>query len=162
MSGRRAPRTPEQRQAQWTRSIIPGALGGSVANASPVPSSNTQVPPSANSQSTFPFSYAGTIKVVAGTHRLYNDTGRTLTIRTVRASLGTAPTGADVIIDVNKNGTTIFTTQSARPTVAATTNTGVGVPAVVAWPAGQYLTIDIDQIGSTVAGADLTVAVVGY
>jgi hypothetical protein len=107
-----------------------------------------------------PFSYTGVLTVYTGTARLYNDSGRTLTISSVRASVGTAPTGASVIVDVNKNGTTIFTTQSARPTIAASGFTATGTPAVTTWAAGDYLTVDIDQIGSTVAGADLTVTVV--
>lgn len=36
MTARRAPRSPEQRQAQWTRSLIPGTLNGGSANASAV------------------------------------------------------------------------------------------------------------------------------
>jgi hypothetical protein len=35
----------------------------------------------------------------------------------VRAHVGTAPTGAALILDVNDDGTTIFTTQANRPTV---------------------------------------------
>jgi hypothetical protein len=40
-------------------------------------------------------------------------------IESVAATVGTAPTGASLIVDVNKNGTTIFTTQANRPTIAA-------------------------------------------
>jgi hypothetical protein len=35
-----------------------------------------------------------------------------------------------------------------------------GAPDVTSWAAGDYLTVDIDQIGSTVAGANLVVVVV--
>ena len=75
--------------------------------------------------------------------------------------VGTAPTGAEIIIDVNKNGTTLFTTQSARTTVVAGDyDSGAeDVPDVVAVAAGQYLTVDIDQVGSSVAGSDLTVLI---
>jgi hypothetical protein len=91
---------------------------------------------------------------------MYNDSGRTLTITSVRASVGTAPTGASVIVDVHLNGTTIFTTQGNRPTISPGAFTsGSATPDVTSVAAGDYLTIDIDQVGSTVAGAYLTVQV---
>jgi hypothetical protein len=40
------------------------------------------------------------------------------TIRSVTAAVGTAPTGATLIADVNIDGTTVFTTQANRPTIA--------------------------------------------
>lgn len=101
----------------------------------------------------------GDVTLLTGTMRLYNDTGSTLTISTVRASVGTAPTGASLIVDIHKNGTTIFTTQANRPTIAVSTNTDTGTPDVTSWPNGEYLTMDVDQIGSTVAGAQLVVQV---
>lgn len=107
------------------------------------------------------FSVKDGVTVAVGTMRLYNDTGSTITISTVRASVGTAPTGASLIVDVNLNGTTIFTTQSARPTITASSFTATGTPAVTAWTNGTYLTVDVDQVGSTIAGSDLTVTVVG-
>ncbi len=77
-------------------------------------------------------------------------------------AVDTAPTGATLIVDIHLNGTTIFTTQGNRPTIAIAGNdSGLAIPDVVAGAAAQYLTIDIDQIGSTVAGADL-VGIVRY
>jgi hypothetical protein len=105
------------------------------------------------------FSAAGALSIAVGSARWYNDTGRTLTIGTVRASAGTAPTGSSLIVDVNKNGTTIFTTQSARPSIASAGVTATGTPAVTTLAAGDYLSVDVDQVGSTTPGADLTVQV---
>lgn len=84
------------------------------------------------------------------------------TILGITTAVNTAPTGASIICDVNKNGTTVFTTQGNRPTIAVSTNashtgTSEAVPDVTAIAAGDYLTVDIDQVGSTVAGSDLTV-----
>lgn len=72
--------------------------------------------------------------------------------------LGTAPTGANAIVDINKNGTTIFTTQANRPTVAAAANEGAiaAEPEVKSFAAGDVITIDVDQIGSGTPGANLT------
>lgn len=107
------------------------------------------------------FSAGGVLTVGAGTSRVYNDRGRTLTFLGFRASVGTAPTGSAVIVDINKGGTTIFGTQANRPTIAATTFTATGGAAsVTTWAAGEYLTVDIDQIGSTVAGSNLVVQIV--
>lgn len=85
----------------------------------------------------------------------------TLTIVKVKVVVKTAPTGASLIVDVNKAGTTIFTTQGNRPEIAiGETQDDSGTPDVTALSEGDKVTIDIDQVGSTVAGADLTVEVV--
>ena len=107
------------------------------------------------------FSYTGSIALYTGDFRWYNDTGGTLTIVSVRASLGTAPTGSAAIFDVLLNGSTIFTTTSNRPTIAASSNTALsGTPNVTALTNGSYLTTTISQVGSTVPGADLSLTVV--
>lgn len=92
--------------------------------------------------------------------RWYNDTGRTLTIASCRATAVTAPTGATLIVDVNKDGTTIYTTQGNRPAIAISGNTIKSTnPDVTTIADGSYLTVNVDQVGSTVAGSDLTVQV---
>jgi hypothetical protein len=84
-----------------------------------------------------------------------------LTIVKARATVKTAPTGASIIVDVNKGGTTIFTTQANRPQIAISGySDDSGTPDVTALADGDEITIDIDQVGSTVAGADLTVALI--
>lgn len=77
------------------------------------------------------------------------------------AVVSLAPTGASIICDVNKNGTTIFTTQANRPTIAAGAikTTTMPVPDVTALAVGDYLSVDIDQVGSGIAGSDLIVKV---
>ncbi len=78
------------------------------------------------------------------------------TIITAQAHVKTNPTGADLIIDINKNGTTLWA--SGKLTISATAtdgskttfdNTTVSVD--------DYFTVDIDQIGSTLPGENLTV-----
>lgn len=87
-------------------------------------------------------------------------------ILNVVASLGVGggPTGSSVIVDLNKNGMSMFTTQGNRPSVAASVPVGgeVGIPAVpdrILIRANDRLTVDIDQVGSAVAGSNLTVMV---
>jgi hypothetical protein len=112
----------------------------------------------------FAFSKAGTLSVGNGVHRIYNDTGATLTIKGVRASVGTAPTGASIIVDINKGTTTpttIFTTQANRPTIAASAITSGKVTNmnVTTIADGECFTVDIDQVGSTVPGSDITIQI---
>jgi len=105
-----------------------------------------------------PYSVSGTLAVGSGTSRLFF--GQDVTIRRIHASVGTAPTGASIIIDVNKNGTTIFTTQANRPTIAVSTFYDISnLPDVTSVSSTDYLTIDVDQVGSTVKGADLVVLI---
>jgi len=100
----------------------------------------------------------GTLVVGAGVVRWYAQ--RTYTIGNIHAAVGTAPTGASLIADVNKNGTTIFTTQGNRPTIAASGFTdATSAPDVTTLASGDYLTVDVDQIGSTIAGANLTIQI---
>lgn len=105
------------------------------------------------------FSIPGGLGTSVGTARIYNDTGKDLTFGLIRASVGTAPAGSALIVDVNLNGATIFTTQANRPTIAPATNTDTATPDVTTWTAGSYLTVDVDQVGSTTAGSDLVVQV---
>lgn len=106
-----------------------------------------------------PFTQAGTLATGTGKARFYVE--EACVIKSVRASVNTAPTGAAILVDVNKNGTTIWSTQGNRPTIAISGFTSGSVTNMntTALAAGDYLTVDIDQVGSTVAGADLTVTV---
>ena len=80
----------------------------------------------------------------------------------VTAAVTTAPTGSTAIIDLNKGGTTMYTTQGNRPTIAAgSTYVTATLPDVLIWAAGDVLQLEVDQKGSSTAGSDLSV-VVGY
>jgi hypothetical protein len=106
----------------------------------------------------YTFSVTGAVAVATGKSRIYLEGD--YVVETVRAAVNTPPTGAALLVDVNKNGTTIYADQSKRPSIAAGANSAVGNnPDVTTLAAGDYLTVDVDQVGSTVAGADLTVTV---
>lgn len=59
--------------------------------------------------------------------------------------------GTSTIIDVNKNGTTIFTTQANRPTLLAADSGAYArkPPEVTSIKAGDTIGYDIDQISTT-------------
>lgn len=106
------------------------------------------------------FKISAVLATGSGQTRLYNDTGATWTISSIRASVETAPSGGAVVVDVNKNGTTLFTTQANRPTIAASGTTSGKVTAidVTTVADGDYLTVDVDT--ATSPAANLTVTVV--
>lgn len=84
-----------------------------------------------------------------------------LTITEVRASVDTAPTGASLVLDIKKNGTTLYTTTANRPTIAAGATSVTAVdPDITGIAAGDRITLAIAQVGSTVAGANLSVSVI--
>jgi hypothetical protein len=101
----------------------------------------------------FPFSRS-TLFVSTGGIPLPLDGSYTLESYTL--ACGTAPTGAAIILDVNKNGVSLFTTQANRPTIpAGSLNGTVTMPNITTFVAGDKITVDIDQVGSSVAGANL-------
>lgn len=74
------------------------------------------------------------------------------------AYAGTAPTGSSILCDINLNGTTIWATQGNRIAIASGAQTGSQTSFDTTTVAeGDLLTIDVDQVGSTVAGQDVTI-----
>lgn len=82
-----------------------------------------------------------------------------VTLSKVRATVGTVPLGSEIIVDVNKNGTTVFTNQANRPKIYAGQSTVVAIPNVTVISPEDYLTVDIDAVGSVFAGENLTVQI---
>ena len=85
------------------------------------------------------------------------------TLTDVRASVNTAPVGSSVIVDVNENGASIFSTEVSIDTTEKTSVTAA-VPAVISDPdlaEDSEITIDISQIGSTTAGRGLKILLIG-
>ncbi len=119
---------------------------------------NLSPPTAVPAKLTLAFSKDGTVATQIGAHAWTADANYTIT--QVRARVGTAPAGASLIVDVNKNGTTIFSTQSNRPTIAAATTTDLADAInVTSLSSGDFLTTDVDQVGSTTAGSNLVVQI---
>ena len=67
--------------------------------------------------------------------------------------IDTAPTGATVIVDVLKNGSTIYST---KPSIAVNSTTGTpGVLSTTAFVSGDRITFKLTQIGSAEPGEGL-------
>jgi hypothetical protein len=85
------------------------------------------------------------------------------TVSDVRSSVTTAPTGAALVVDINDGGTTILSTKLSID-AGEDTSTTAATPAVIsdtALASDAKITIDIDAVGSTIAGAGLKVALIG-
>ena len=115
-----------------------------------------------------PTGYEDTIFTVTGSistaglvpTRIYNVSGTDLTIHEVAISLGVAPTGQKVVIDVLKNGTSIFTSTAHRPEIAISGQYGSTTSIDHAtWSSGEYLQIEVIQYGSVIAGSYLSVEI---
>lgn len=94
---------------------------------------------------------AGDVAVHTGTVRWYAP--RDITITDVIMRVDTAPTGSTLNITINRVGTQAGTTSMSMATGAtkATSTTDFDLDA------DDYMTVDVTQVGSTVAGEDLKV-----
>lgn len=83
-----------------------------------------------------------------GRGRVYNDTGRTLEIVAVRVTAVNVG-GGGLLVDVNINGTSIYTQQANRPAVPAGAGTGTvkstSFNTGAALADGNYITADVDN-----------------
>lgn len=116
---------------------------------------------------TMKWSFLGTL--VAETSKDYLSLNDNATLSRVDLVVDTAPTGSTIIVDIEKSTdsggswTTIFTGGTNRPTIAIGAKTGntttIDVPAVTANT--SLFRAKIAQIGSTIAGAELSVMLRG-
>jgi len=83
-----------------------------------------------------------------GEKRLYLE--KAYTLNSINAYVDTAPVGADVTLDVKKNGTSLQTVS-----IPDGTSTGSQTSLTHSIAANDYLTIDITQVGSSTAGENL-------
>lgn len=92
------------------------------------------------------------------------DIGVNLTVEEVWIGVKTAPTGSALTVDVNDDGTSLWSaTPANRPSISAgSTEDTSGAPDNPTIVAGSDITIDIDAVGSTEPGRDLTVVLRGY
>jgi hypothetical protein len=83
---------------------------------------------------------------------------------TLRASVSTAPTGSTILVDINKNGSTMMTTNklsidaSEKTSVTAATPHGMTITTIAD---DDEITFDIDQVGSSTKGKGLKVTLYG-
>ena len=86
------------------------------------------------------------------------------TLTAVRASVTTAPTGSALTVDINEGGVSILSTKITIDATEKTSTTAVTPPVISdsALSDDSEITIDIDTVGSTIAGSGLKVTLIGY
>lgn len=105
------------------------------------------------------FTHVGLLSVGVGTIK-WPVRGGSFTILSVAATLVSPPTGSSAIVDVNKNGSSIYGNQAFRPTFSpGAYDATVGTHSVAQLDDGDNITVDIDQIGSTSPGTTLVVVI---
>jgi hypothetical protein len=82
------------------------------------------------------------------------------TLLAVRANVNTAPTGSTLIVDVNEAGTSVLGTKLSIDATETSSTTAASAATIAdsSLADDAEVSIDIDQIGSTVAGAGLKVS----
>jgi hypothetical protein len=89
------------------------------------------------------------------------------TLSAVRSSVTTAPTGSTLIIDINENtgggATTILSTKLSIDATEKTSTTAASAAVIsdASLADDSEITIDFDQVGSTIAGAGVKVYLIG-
>ena len=94
------------------------------------------------------YRYDDTLAINTGTKRLYLQDSYTL--KSIHAFVDTAPVGSSVNTSVKKNGSSLQNIIIAAG-ATSTSNTSLNHSFV----SGDYITVDITQVGSTTAGENL-------
>lgn len=104
-----------------------------------------------------------TTAITTGTAKVTFRMPYAFTLTAVRASVTTAPTGSTIIIDINEGGTTILSTKLSIDASEKTSTTAASAAVIsdTALADDAEITIDFDQVGSTIAGAGVKVYLIG-
>ena len=104
-----------------------------------------------------------TTALTTGTSKITFRMPYAMTLTDVRASVGTAPTGANLAVDINEGGVSILSTVITIDANEKTSTTAATAPVISdsALADDAEITIDIDTVGSTIAGAGLKVTLIG-
>lgn len=100
-----------------------------------------------------------TTALTTGTGKAYFDAPYALTVTGVIATVVTAPTGSALQVDINEAGVSILSTKITIDAGETSSQTAATPPVIsdTAIAANARMTIDIDAVGSTIAGAGLVV-----
>ena len=102
--------------------------------------------------------------LTTGTNKVRFRMPYAFTLTSVRASVNTAPVGSTLTVDINEAGTTILSTKITIDASETTSVTAATAPVISdsSLADDAIIGIDIDQIGSSTAGAGLKVTLIGY
>lgn len=104
-----------------------------------------------------------TTAITTGTGKLTFRMPFAMTLTAVRASVTTAPTGSTIIIDINEAGTTILSTKLSIDATEKTSTTAASAAVIsdAALADDSEISVDFDQVGSTIAGTGVKVFLIG-
>lgn len=123
-----------------------------------------QAPAAAGAAQVIPIAVSDeTTALTAGTSKVTFRMPFAFALSAVRASVTTAPTGSVLTVDINEGGTSILSTKLTIDAGEKSSVTAAVPPVIsdVALADDAEITIDIDAVGSTVAGAGLKVYLIG-
>ena len=106
-----------------------------------------------------------TTALTAGTGKAEFQMPYAFTVTEVFATVTTAATGATLLtIDINEGGVSIISTKITLDASEKTSRTAATPPVISdsSLASSGVITIDIDAVGSTIAGAGLKVYIIGY
>ena len=97
--------------------------------------------------------------LATGTGKVYFRMPYAGTLLAVKATVNTAPTGSTLICDINEAGTSVLGTKLSIDASEKTSDTAASAATITdsALANDAEITIDIDQVGSTIAGKGLKV-----
>ena len=101
-----------------------------------------------------------TTALTTGTNKVRFRMPYAATLLAVRSNVNTAPTGSTLIVDVNEAGTSVLGTKLSIDATETSSTTAASAATITDTSLADdaEISIDIDQIGSTVAGAGLKVS----
>jgi hypothetical protein len=106
-----------------------------------------------------------TTAITAGTNKVRFRMPTAMTLTQVRATVNTAPTGSTIIVDINEGDTpvSILSTKISIDVGEFSSVTAAAAPVIsdTSLADDALISIDFDQVGSTVAGAGLKVWLIG-
>jgi hypothetical protein len=97
--------------------------------------------------------------LTTGTNKVYFRIPYAGTLLAVKATVNTAPTGSTLICDINEAGTSVLGTKLSIDASEKTSDTAASAATITdsALANDAEITIDIDQVGSTIKGKGLKV-----
>jgi len=148
-----------------TASVAWGAITGTLADQTDLQAAldGKAAASHAHTQSFIIAASDETTDLTTGTAKVTFRMPYAFTVSAVRASVTTAPTGANLEVDINEGGASILSTILSID-AGEKTSTTAATAAVISDSSladDAEITIDIDQVGSTVAGAGLKVTLIG-
>ena len=137
-----------------TPAVLPAGTNGLVLTADSAEAAGVKwAAPTGATVTSFPvFTVSGALLTGTGTLRWYNDSGNAMTITNVRGNVAIPPTGANIIFEIAVNGTPV----QAINIPAGNYSSGLVACGDIVQN-GDYITINITAVGSTVSGSTLVV-----